>query len=185
MSVDEKELKESSQESKKKGFSQPTLLGEVLRVMLKIAIVAVVFVLLFTFMFGLTFVKDNSMKPAVKDGDVVIYYRLDKTYISKDVILVEFEKEVQVRRVVAVAGDVVDITENGLLINGNLQYEEDIYYNTMPYIEGVTFPIQIGNGELFILGDMRLNAVDSRLYGVVNEKDVLGKVMTVIRRRGL
>jgi signal peptidase I, bacterial type len=184
MLIDEKELKEKD-EIKAKELSSPTLLGEILRLLLKISIIIVVFFLLFTFMFGLTFIKDNSMKPAMRDGDIVIFYRLDKKYISKDVIIVGYEGEAQVRRVVAVAGDIIDITEEGLLINGSLQYEEDIYYNTLPYVEGVTFPLTLGDGEVFILGDMRLNAIDSRIYGVIKENDIQGKVMTVIRRRGL
>ncbi|MBU5584885.1 signal peptidase I, partial [Enterococcus sp. S181_ASV_20] len=67
-----------------------------------------------------------SMSPAVKAGDVLLYYRLNKNYVASDVLALEYEGEVQTRRVVAIEGDTVDITEEGVIINGNLQVETQI-----------------------------------------------------------
>jgi len=86
---------------------------------------------------------------------------------------------------VAVAGDTVDITEDGLLINGSLVQEQNIFGETLHYEDGISLPITIEDGQVFVLGDRRGNSVDSRLYGPVNIKDTLGKVMTIIRRRNI
>lgn len=51
------------------------------------------------------------MKPAIKDGDLVMYYRLDKRFISGDVAVFKDDGRTTVGRVVAVAGDTVDITK--------------------------------------------------------------------------
>ena len=40
-------------------------------------------------------------------------------------------------------------------------------------------------GEIFLLKDAREHATDSRIYGAVNKKDTLGKVVTLIRRNRL
>ena len=85
---------------------------------------------------------------------------------------------------VATAGDVVDITEEGLMINGALQQEHEIYEQTQRYDTGVEFPMELKEGQIFVLGDSRENASDSRVYGAVDVHDTLGKVMTIVRRRG-
>ena len=170
---------------KTKTVSTATVTQDILHLLLKIAIILMALFLLFTFMFGLHRTTDISMKPAVKEGDLVIFYRLDKKYVASDAIVLEHEGKKQVRRVVAVAGDVVDITENGLMINGSLVQEEHIYEDTLRYTNGALLPITVGPDQVFVLGDGRKDSVDSRLYGVVNVKDTLGKIMTVIRRRNI
>lgn len=164
---------------------QTTLLQDILQLLLKIILVIIAFILLFTFLFGVFWVQDAAMVPAVHDGDLVIFYRIDKDYVANDAIVMEYQGERQVRRVVAVTGDTVDITEAGLLINGNLVQEQNIYQETLPYLEGITYPVTVGEQQVFVLGDNRENSVDSRIYGLVEIRDTLGKVMTVIRRRNI
>jgi len=161
------------------------LLKDVLSLLIKIAVILAVVLLVFTFMFGLHRGADASMAPAVKDGDLVLFYRLDKTYAAGDVLLLTSQEQKQVRRVVATAGDTVDITEEGLLVNGALQQEPEIYEETQRYEGGAAFPLTVGEGQVFVLGDARENATDSRIYGAVNVKDTLGKVIAVLRRRNL
>ena len=170
---------------RQRSSNETTLTQDVLYLLLKIAIIAVAVVLLFTFMFGILRVTDIAMDPSIQDGDIVMWYRLDKDYVASDPIVVSHEGEQQVRRVVAVAGDTVDITEDGLLINGSLVQEQNVFGDTLHYEDGITLPITIEDGQVFVLGDGRENSIDSRLYGPVNIKDTLGKVMTIIRRRNI
>lgn len=163
----------------------PSLLQEILYLLLKIGAILTVLVLLFTFLFGIFRNVDDSMAPGFREGDLVIFYRLDKAYVASDTLVVEQEGKKQVRRVVAVAGDTVDITEEGLLINGSLQDERRIYEETKRFTQGIDFPVTLKEGEVFLLGDSREHATDSRVYGPVSVKDTLGKVMTLIRRRDI
>ena len=163
----------------------PSLMKELLFLLAKIAAIGVAFLLIFTFMFGAYRNADASMSPAVKDGDLVIFYRLDKDYVAQDTLVLEFEGQKQVRRVIATAGDTVDINENGLVINGAPQQETGIHEPTHRYDNGVEFPITLKEGQVFVLGDSRVNATDSRVYGAVEIKDTLGKVMTILRRRNI
>ena len=152
----------------------------------KIASIMLAFVLLFTFLFGLIRYQEPSMDPAIKDGDLVIYYRYTKVgYLPRDPIVLVVNGQRQVRRVVATAGDIVDITDGGLMINGSLQYESEITQKTERYTEGVEFPLTVPEGQVFVLGDSRTGATDSRIYGCVEIEDTLGKVMAVIRRRSI
>lgn len=164
---------------------QTSPMTDLILLLFKIGLVAVFLLILTTFFFGITQARDESMDPAVKEGDLVIYYRPDKDYSSGDAIVVEYNGSLQVRRVVAVAGDTVDISsDGGLIVNGSTQIEDDIYTTTLPYTDGITFPVTVGDGEVFVLGDNRTSAQDSRVYGTVSVKATKGALMTVIRRRG-
>ena len=163
----------------------PALLKDILLLLLKIAAIIAAFALAFTFMYGLHRNTDISMSPAISDGDMVLFYRLDKTYAPGDTLLLEYQGQRQVRRVVATAGDTVDITEDGLMINGALQQEPEIYQQTQRYADGVDFPLTVGEGQVFVLGDARENATDSRIYGAVETTDTLGKVIAILRQRNI
>jgi len=152
---------------------------------IKIGTITGVIVLIFTFVYGFHYNVEPGMNPAIKDGDLVMYYRWNKRYRAGDLILLTFQGQRQVRRVVAVAGDTVDITAEGLVINGALQQEPEISQITERYAEGIVFPVTLGEGEVFVLGDARENATDSRIYGPVKIRDIKGKIITSFRRRNL
>ena len=172
-------------ENKENGNQSPSVLKELGTLGLKVAVIAVIALLLFTFVYGLYYNVEPGMIPAVKDGDLVMYYRWDKNYHAGDMVMLTIEGEKQVRRVVATAGDTVDITEEGLIINGALQQEWTIYQKTHRYADGINFPVTLGENEVFVLGDARDGATDSRIYGVLNVKDTHGKVISILRRRNL
>lgn len=176
------EAKVLNQEPVKK---PPSIKKEIIRLVSKLLIVVFVFVLLFTFVFGVLRTSNNTMSPAIKNGDVVLYYRLDKNYVANDVVIIEYEGETQLRRVVAVAGDSVDITEEGLIINGSPQYEPSITTETLPYVDGIEFPITLKEDEVFLLADDREDSQDSRVYGPVNVGSIQGKAISIFRRRGI
>ena len=177
----------SPRKAPKKSFMQrPSIWKDLLFLLIKIASMALAFVLLFTFLFGIMRYQEPSMSPAIKDGDLVLYYRYNSVgYMPKDVIALEYKGKPQARRVVATAGDTVDIIDGRLVINGAPQQEPEIYQKTERYEEGVDFPLTVPEGQVFVLGDSRTGAADSRIYGCVKIKNTLGKVMTVIRRRGI
>ena len=157
---------------------------DILFLLLKIGVIVSLLAITFLFIFGVSRCSDNMMAPAVKDGDLVLYYRMKSDYHISDVVVLKKENDTQIRRIIAQEGDVVDIRENGLIVNGYAQQETDIYTETLPYQEGIEFPITVGKGEYFVLGDNRTNAKDSRIYGTVKKEEIKGLVMTLIRRRG-
>lgn len=166
-----------------KNPKQPSLKEDVLFLLAKIGIVVILLVVLFLFVFGIYRCGDNSMLPALKNGDLAIFYRLQKQYQASDVVVIKKEEDQQIRRIVAQAGDEVDITKDGLKVNGYLQQENEIYTETMPYVEGISFPITLKEDEYFVLGDNRTNAKDSRIYGVVKKDEIKGVLISILRRR--
>lgn len=140
--------------------------------------------LIFTFVFSVSRAEGMSMYPALKDGDLLISYRLQKKYEKNDVVVFVQDGKKQAGRILAFEGDVVHIDENGYLaVNGTVQSGE-ILYPTYPK-EKLKYPYEVPAGECFILCDYRTKCTDSRDFGTVPVKDVTGKVITVLRRRGI
>ena len=116
----------------------------------------------------------------------MLYYRLDRTPGDRAVVVFEKEGKTYVGRVVARGGDAVEIREDALLqINGNAIVENEIYYSTEPYEEGIKYPVTLTDEEVFILCDYREGAKDSRYFGPVTKKELKGTVITAIRRSGI
>ena len=157
---------------------------DIVMLILKIAAIVLVSLMLFTFIYGALRYQEPYMSPAIKDGDLVIFYRFGKkAYMPRDLVVVRSHGKREVRRIIAAGGDIIDISENGLVINGALQQEPDIRSPTYRYHEGISFPVTVPYGEYFVLADKRDGADDSRIYGTVKSDALVGKVMTVLRRR--
>lgn len=157
-----------------------------------VVFLAVVWILFFQII-GVTHMNSGDMYPRLDSGDLLLFYRLDKSVKAQDVIVINKvtpdsggKKELFICRVVAVGGDTVEITEDQqLLVNGNAVVESNIFYRTPPY-EGYTqYPIVLRTGQCFVLADSRVGGNDSRWFGPVNKKEILGTVITVIRRNNL
>lgn len=140
--------------------------------------------ILLTQVFLVTQVSGNAMFPAVKDGDLVIAFRLQQDYAKNDVVLYRAGDKTRLGRIAARATDVVMLDEGGqLLVNGTNQSGE-ILYPTYPK-DQLTYPYQVPEGHLFLLGDYRTQTEDSRDFGPIPMNQVKAKVITILRRRGI
>ena len=156
-----------------------------------IAAIAIIWVLFFQVV-GLTHMPSGDMYPRMDAGDLVLFYRLDTDVRAQDVIVIEKEtpdsngeKQQFISRVIAKEGDTVDFKDGRVVVNDNMLIEDGIFYPT-PTIEGLgEYPLVLGPGECFVLGDKREEATDSRLFGVVKRDEIRGTVITIARRNNL
>ncbi len=160
---------------------------------LRLIVVLLIVWVLFFKVVGITHVPNDDMFPRLDGGDIVLYYRLDNNIRSQDVVVVQVatpnspdSKSLYVGRVVAVGGDTVEISDSErVIVNGNTLIESRIFYNT-PRYEGFTeYPLTLGPDEYFLLVDSRQGGTDSRYYGAVDRSDILGTVITAVRRNNL
>lgn len=151
---------------------------------LKIVLLLAAGWLIFTKVFLITQASGQGMFPAVKDGDLLIIYRMQKDYQKNDIVTYQKNGERFTGRIVAIGTDMVNMDENGkLYINGGAEAGE-ILFPTYPAGE-LSFPYHVPKGCVFILGDYRTQTEDSREFGVIAEDDLEGKVITLLRRRSL
>lgn len=140
--------------------------------------------IIFTQVFLITQNHGLGMFPAMKDGDLIIAFRLQREYAKDDVVVYEMDGKQEVGRIVADVNDVINMDDSGTVtVNGAIQSGE-IMYPT--YASGsLEYPYSVMPEEYFILGDYRTHTTDSRDYGAIPASNIQGKVITILRRRGL
>ena len=154
------------------------------RLLAKIAAIVVVVILVLTFVLGLDVHYGNNMFPAVRDGDLLLTFRLQEPHIN-DVVLYRHDGQTCVGRVIALEGHEVDISDEGQLkVNGIIPAEEVFYPTFRDESASVKYPYSVEGGKVFILNDFREDVNDSRCFGAIDESDVMGSMLLVIRRRG-
>lgn len=129
-------------------------------------------------------VEGMQMFPALKDGDLTLSYCLKQTFRPNDVIIYEKNGQKHFGRIIAVGGNEINIDGSGdVKINGISESGEIIYPS---YHKGtIHYPYKIPEGSVFVLGDYRTQTKDSREYGAIKESQIKGKVLTILRRRGI
>lgn len=158
---------------------------ELLTLIGKIVCLVVVVWVLFGFIFGISIVQGEGMYPRMRDGDVTLWYRLEGDYGIGDIVTFDVDGERQYGRVVAKGGDTVDFSEDDLLLlNGSAQQEE-VFSPTSKQNRTQSFPLTVPKGEIFVLGDNRVYSVDGRDYGAISVSKIDGKIISLLRRRGL
>ena len=163
---------------------QKTTKQLVIGLLIKIAVIVLVVWGVFTFVLGITIHYGNNMHPMVRDGDLVITFRLQSPYINA-AMMYNHNGKTTVGRVIALEGSVVDIAENGgITVNGNAPSEE-VFYPTYP-ADGsdIKYPYTVPEGKVFILNDFREDTNDSRSFGAVDKGELQGALLLTMRRRG-
>ena len=152
----------------------------------KLAAIIVMLAGLLGFAFGVTPMHNDDMAPRISAGDLLLYYRLADDWVNGDVMVFEKDGQQYVGRIVARAGDTVEVTDQAtLIVNGSTVLENNIFYTTPKYENGPAYPLTLAEGEFFVLCDYREGARDSRYFGPVRESEIKGKVITVARRSNL
>lgn len=144
-------------------------------------------VVLFTFGARLIGVDGHSMLPTLQNGDrmLVLNSMLYHDYKYGDVVVLRkdtFLKEPIVKRVIATAGQTVDIDfDSGTVyVEGEPLQEE--YINELTFLEeGTAFPLTVPEGHIFVMGDNRNRSSDSRdaNLGTVDTRYVIGRAVAV------
>lgn len=154
----------------------------------KIGVIAIIVLLLFSFVFGVTTVHGVDMTPAIKDGDIILYFRINSGYNNGDVVIFENKGKDYVSRIAATGGDILKKgTNEQLIFNGRMHpihKDEGLFYTTMAR-DNIKYPVTIMKNEYFVLGDKRNTAEDSRTFGKITKSQIKGKVFTFIRKRGI
>ena len=149
----------------------------------KLAVLVIAAWIFFTFAAGIYICHTNSAHPSVKDGDLCIVNRLADPAEGSMVAYVR-DGTICFGRAVAFSGDLIDIRQGSISVNGTLLSAE-LSQGIMGEGAGITFPYRIPEGGVFILSDNREDTQDSRSFGAVPKKDVKGTVALLMRMRGI
>jgi len=151
----------------------------------KVIITALVFAFIITQFIRPTLVRGESMYPTLVENDYLIINRMAyKLGKPKDGDIIVFKTDLLqdngkqkdlVKRVIATEGQHIKIEDSKVYVDDKLLDEPYIHDN---YTSG-DIDMIIPEGEVFAMGDNREKSLDSRYeeVGLVNEKDIMGKVM--------
>lgn len=128
-----------------------------------------------------TVVDGRSMNPTVNHGDRLIVNKLffmKKNITRGDIVdvYVPSADKYYLKRVIGIEGDVVELIDNRVYLNGKMLEENYVSTNvTAPHNSSTHW--EVPDGHVFVLGDNRSNSRDSRDIGVVPRKDIVGKIV--------
>ena len=132
--------------------------------------------------FSVQFAKDSSMEPAYKKDTVLLINKFSK--LSKnDPVLVKLkdrDHQAVVSRIIAVAGDNVEIRGKKIFVNGAEKQivirDERIFSAEFTERDNMA-KITVPDDSFFLLGDNFDRAYDSRFFGVVKSENLVGKII--------
>lgn len=157
--------------------------GFIVRFFLKMTGIVVIGWLILTYILGLVRVSGNSMFPSLKDGDLAILYKLE-SYYSNDIVQYVVAGKTYLGRIVAVPGREVDFPDEGsYLVDGYQPNEEIVYPTYAADNSNVSYPVKLGDTSYFILNDFRSDTLDSRTFGSIDQSQIKGKLIFLLRRR--
>ena len=122
-------------------------------------------------------ITGSSMTDTLQDGDIVVALN-GISYKTGDVIAFYYNNEILVKRVIATAGDWVNIDEEGnVYVNDKLLNEPYISDKALGQCN-IEMPYQVPDGRCFIMGDHRSTSIDSRntAVGCVSSDMIVGKI---------
>jgi len=127
------------------------------------------------------YVNGPSMEPTFFTGDRIILSKYSYRVAPPkrgDIVIFKYPRHPDqdfIKRVIAVAGETVEIRMGRVYINGQ-PFEE----NFATRVSISSYPrVEVPKGSVFVLGDNRSNSEDSRYFGFVPLANIKGKAMFV------
>ncbi len=151
-----------------------------------IVIFGAIFAAIYLFVAQFHKVSGSSMVPTMQSGDYLITekisYRFRNPKHGEIVVLKNPRDESQdfIKRIIAVPGDTLRITNDSVYVNDQIQNEKFLPAGTPTHAgafirEGDI--IKVGSNQYFVLGDNRGHSSDSREWGPITKEEIVGRAL--------
>jgi len=127
-------------------------------------------------------VEGKSMMPALKPGDgclVNCWLPRFRGYQRGDIVVIrdQVKEELMAKRIIALAGDRVQLRGGHVYVNGQLSPESYLDPGTQTYSRQLRDRvIKVGANSYFVMGDNRAESEDSRYFGDIDREDLIGLI---------
>ena len=145
-----------------------------------LVVVAATAVLVAVLLLPVLRIYGKSMHGTLDSGDIVVSFK-GSDFRTGEIIAFYYNNNILVKRVIAQAGDWVDLDENGnVYVNNQLLEESYLPSNAKAYGEtNIELPYQVPEGKIFVMGDNREVSIDSRntSIGCVAQEQIVGRIV--------
>jgi signal peptidase I len=176
MRKDRKQIENLKKKNMKK--RKKSMIRELLETVISAGIIAFIII---TFIGQVTVVRGASMEPTLHDNERLIANKISYRFETPErgeIIIFRPPLEIKrnyIKRIIGVPGDEIEIANGEVYVNGEKLeefYIENRSHGNMP-------PTIVPDDSFFVLGDNRPNSSDSRYWGFVPRKNVVGKAWVV------
>ncbi len=135
-----------------------------------------------SFILQISYIPTGSMIPTLNDGEAVLVVRIPYYFREPErgeIIVFKYPLDPSkeyVKRLIGLPGDTVEIKQGNVYVNGKL-LEENYVKRKSDDNHG---PIKVPKDSYFVLGDNRPVSVDSRYWGFVPKKNLVGKALLLL-----
>lgn len=123
-------------------------------------------------------VKGDSMDPTICDNDMVLSLK-SRSLGCGDIVTFRFRDMIFIKRIIGIAGDVIDMDgEGNVFVGGVMQGEPYVGKRSRGKCD-IVLPCKVPKNSLFVMGDSREVSTDSRCrsVGCIRLDDVIGRVV--------
>jgi len=140
-------------------------------------IIVLIVVLIRTFIITPVRVNGDSMNKTLQDGEILLLEKYDKDFERFDIVVLNYNNEKLVKRIIGLPGETIEYRNNILYINGKKIEEKFIYEDTEDFkLEYLGYD-EIPKNNYFVVGDNRDDSLDSRMIGLISKDDIDGKAI--------
>ena len=148
---------------------------KIIKELIPYIVIILVVVLIRSFIVTPIKVNGDSMVPTLKDGEILLLKKYDRTFERFDIIVFTYNQSRLIKRVIGLPGDYVEYRDDNLYINGK-KIKENFVKNSKTKdfkMEDIELD-KVSEGCYFVMGDNRNNSTDSRMIGEVCKEDIKG-----------
>lgn len=156
---------------------EKTRVFKVFKELLPYFLIIITVVIIRTFIATPVRVNGISMKPNLKEGDVLILNKLDKSYKRFDVVVINIDNTKIIKRVIGLPGETIRYEDCKLYIDDKVV--EDFVTECITdnfSLETLYNYVMIPDNYYFVMGDNRKDSSDSRDYrvGLIEKSQIEG-----------
>ena len=149
---------------------------------LKIVFIALVIVIpIRYFLFQPFIVKGQSMEPNFEDSNYLIVDELSFRFRDPqrgEVVVFRYPKNISqrfIKRIIGLPGDKIEVKAGSIMVNDQV-LDESKYLPSGVQTPG-NIQTSLNENEYFVLGDNRISSFDSRQWGLLPRKNIIGRVL--------